>query len=377
MRAAALVKKQHVELIDVPSPYLGPHDVRVRPAAVGVCGTDFHIAAGESNFHLDEHGRPIPFEASPQILGHEITGTVIERGAAVKDLAVGTRVVVDQGRNCRSERREPPCEYCASGHSHQCEHYQEHGITGLPGGFAEELVVPAVNAVPIGGDLNFEVAALAEPLGCVLHCLDAGERARTRYRLSGQHDRVRTAVVLGAGPAGLLFVQALRSLLAFDGALLVSDPSPHKRALAQALGAEAVPPEQLTALVRERSHGRRAEYVVEATGCGHVFGDVPNLIRKQGTLLLYGVGHGGAAMELLNPLQWRELALVTSVGASGGFDADGRPSVYRRALGLLANNAVRVDSLLTHRYRGLAAVPRALGDDHRRPDYVKGMTLLP
>jgi L-iditol 2-dehydrogenase len=133
MRACALVAPQRLALVDAPSPPLGPHDVRIRPRAVGVCGTDLHIFAGESNFHFDAEGRAIPLEASPQILGHEIAGEVVEVGAAVRDLAIGARVVVDQGRNCRSERRAPVCEYCATGHSHQCAHYTEHGITGLPG----------------------------------------------------------------------------------------------------------------------------------------------------------------------------------------------------------------------------------------------------
>ncbi len=376
MRALALTAPRRLELLDVASPALGPHDVRIAPAAVGVCGTDFHIWSGESNFHFDAQGRAIPFEQSPQILGHEITGTVVEVGKAVRDVERGARVVVDQGRNCRSERREPPCEYCASGHSHQCEHYTEHGITGLPGGFADELVVPAVNVLPIAGDVPFATAAMTEPLACVLHCVDMGERAHTRYAFAGSGPRVRTAVVLGAGPAGLLFVQVLRSVLAFAGAIVVCDPSAEKRALAQALGATAVPPSELFAAVMQVSGGRGSEYLVEASGAGHVFALIPRLLRKQATVLLYGVGHGDAGLSLLNPLQWRELTLITSVGASGGFDADGRPSVYRRALALLADGSVQVERLLTHRYRGLHEVPRAFAGAHANADYVKGVAVL-
>lgn len=340
MRAAALVAPRRIELVDVPTPSLGPHDVRIRPDAVGVCGTDFHIHSGESNFHLDASGRPIPFELAPQILGHEIAGTVLECGAAVRDLAAGDRVVVDQGRNCHSERRAAICEYCASGDSHQCEHYTEHGITGLPGGFAEQLVVPARNAVRIESALPLPNAAMTEPLACVLHATDFGQRATTRYRFGSQDRPVRTAVVLGAGPAGLLFVQVLRHLLGFDGTLLVSDPSPHKRQLATSFGATAVPPAELEEALLEASQGRRAEYLVEATGSGPVFEQLPRLIRKQATTLLYGVGHGGASLEALNPLQWREAILIASVGASGGFDDDQRPAVYRRALHLLDRKSV-------------------------------------
>jgi L-iditol 2-dehydrogenase len=378
MRAAALVAPRRVELVDLPRPELGPHDVRLAPAAVGVCGTDFHIWNGESNFHLDGQGLPVPLERAPQVLGHEITARVLEVGRAVRDLAAGERVVVDQGRNCRSERREPPCEYCASGNSHQCECYAEHGITGLSGGFAEELVVPAVNAVRIESELPFPAAALTEPLACVLHATDVAARARTRYAFGARDPaaRVRTAVILGAGPAGLLFVQVLRHELRFDGPILVADPSAPKRALARALGAEACEPAALLDLVLERTRGRRAECLVEASGAGPAFAAIPALVRKQATVLLYGIGHGGASLELLNPVQWREAVLVTSVGASGGFDGDGRPSVYRRALALLERRAVAVDALLTHTYRGLERVARAFGADPARPEYVKGVVDL-
>jgi len=377
MRAAALVAPRRFELVELPRPAPGPHDVRLAPAAVGVCGTDLHIWSGEANFHLDARGAPIPLERAPQVLGHEITATVLEVGDAVRDLAAGARVVVDQGRNCRSERRAPACEYCATGHSHQCEHYTEHGITGLPGGFAEELVVPAVNAVALEGALPFPVAAMTEPLACVLHSTDFARRAHARYALAASGpEAVRAAVVLGAGPAGLLFVQVLRNVLGYEGALLVSDPSPEKRRLAAALGAETHAPEELLEAVLARTGGRRAELLIEASGSGPAFAAIPALIRKQATVLLYGIGHGGASLESLNPVQWREAVLVTSVGASGGFDADGRPSVYRQALALLENGTVRVEPLLTHTYRGLEEVPRAFGADPARADYVKGVVVL-
>lgn len=378
MRAAALVAPRRIQLVDLPPAPLGPHDVRLAPAAVGVCGTDQHIWSGESNFCLDERGAPIPLERAPQVLGHEITARVLEVGSAVRDLTPGERVVADQGRNCRSERREPPCEYCASGDSHQCEFYREHGITGLPGGFAEELVVPAVNAVRIESELPFPHAALTEPLACVLHCLDFARRASTRYRLDAREPsaRVCTAVILGAGPAGLLFLQVLRHELRFDGPILVADPSPQKRALAQRYGAETHEPERLLDALLERTAGRRAELLIEASGAGAAFAALSALIRRQATVLLYGIGHGGASLELLNPVQWREAVLVTSVGASGGFDADGRPSVYRRALALLERRAITVDALLTHTYRGLAEVARAFGPDPATPAYVKGVVEL-
>lgn len=376
MRAAALTAPGCIQILHVAAPDLGPHDVRVRPDAVGVCGTDFHIFSGESNFHQDASGRPIPLATAAQILGHEIAGTIVECGALVTDLAVGERVVIDQGRNCHSERRAHLCEYCDSGDSHQCEHYREHGITGLPGGFAEQLVVPARNAIVVRSALPPTLAAMTEPLACVLHATDFGERAHTRYRLRSSERPVRTAIVLGAGPAGLLFVQTLRGKLGFDGTILVSDPSPHKRHLATQFGAQAVAPADLEPALQEAAKGQRAEYVVEATGSGPVFEQLPRLIRKQATVLLYGVGHGGVSLAALNPLQWREAIMVTTVGASGPFDADYRPTVYRQALRELESGRVQVTPMFTHQYRGLDAVPDAFGDDSRQPNYIKGVALL-
>ena len=134
MRAAVLVDVGRIELRDVPCEDPGPRDVLVRVTAVGLCGTDFHIFAGHANYNRDERGRPIPLAREPQILGHEVAGVVEAAGASVRDLRPGERVVIDQGRNCVSAARSPLCEYCATGDSHQCESYREHGITGLPGG---------------------------------------------------------------------------------------------------------------------------------------------------------------------------------------------------------------------------------------------------
>jgi len=232
--------------------------------------------------------------------------------------------------------------------------------------------------VRIESELPFLAAAMSEPLACVLHCADFARRARTRYALGAREpsERVRAAVILGGGPAGLLFVQVLRHVLRFDGPLLLADPSAPKRALAQALGAEACAPEALLDLVLARTGGRRAELLVEASGAGAAFAAIPALIRKQATVLLYGIGHGGASLELLNPVQWREAVLVTSVGASGGFEPDGRPSVYRQALALLERRTVAVEALVTHTYHRLAEVARAFGAEPARPEYVKGVALL-
>ena len=377
MRAALLVGVDRFVVRDVPRAAPRPRDVVVRVQAVGVCGTDLHIAAGHANYNRDATGRAIPLDEQPQILGHEIAGIVEHCGADVSDLAPGDQVVIDQGRTCVSEGLAPLCEYCATGDSHQCEHYREHGITGLPGGFAEFVTIPSVNAVRLATRRDPAVAALTEPLGCVVHSLDVLARTPARYEPgpgSGSR-RIRTIVILGGGPAGLLFVQCLRSALGFDGVLLLSEPSAARRALATRFGAETIDPttDDLADAVHRRTAGRRAELVIESSGAGSVFEAIPRLLRKQGTLLLYGHGHDGAPMTAMNAVQFLEPRLLAPVGASGGHEPDGRPTTYVRASRMIADGTVDVASLITHRYRSLDAVPAAIAEARALPGYVKGV----
>lgn len=381
MRAGVLCGVEQVEVRDVPFPTLAPHEVLVRVAAVGLCGTDAHIFAGHANYNTDEYGQPIPFHVEPQILGHEISGVIEEVGGNVSDLRPGDRVVVDQGLNCVSVRREQLCEYCGSGDSHQCEFYAEHGITGLPGGLAEFISVPAVNAIPIQSDIEITAAALAEPLGCVIHSVDAVARAHSRYQLngSGNGSRVGSILICGAGPAGLLFTQYLRLVLGYEGLLIVSEPNEEKRALASRFGAShVVDPGERDAVeaVQSYTKGKGVDYLIEASGAGQVLAFIPGLIRKQATVLLYGHGHAGVDLSVLNNLMFREPTLVTPVGASGGFEPDGRPTVYLRALQIIERRAIDVAPLITHRYTSLDAVQNALVKDIYSPRYIKGVVTL-
>ncbi len=381
MRAGVLCDVKRLEVRNVPVPGLAPHEVIVRVSAVGLCGTDAHIFAGHANYNTDEYGQPIPFNIDPQILGHEISGRVEEVGGEVRDLKPGDRVVVDQGLNCNSLRRETLCEYCRTGDSHQCEFYAEHGITGLPGGLAEFMAVPAVNAIPIHSELGFTEAAMAEPLGCIIHASDSVARAQTRYHLNGNSRGrpVESVLVCGAGPAGLMFVQYLRRVLGYERLLLVSEPNADKRDLSLRFGADRViDPGDRDAVeaVHDYTEGNGVDYLIEASGAGRVLEFIPGLIRKQAAVLLYGHGNAGVDLSVLNNLMFREPTLVTPVGASGGFEADGRPSAYRRALNLIEEHQIDVAPLITHRYTALESVQNALANDIHTPQYIKGVVAL-
>jgi len=381
MKASVLCDVRRLEIRDVPRPAISPHEVLVKVSAIGICGTDAHIFAGHANYNTNEQGKPIPLSLQPQILGHEIAGRIEEVGSAVNDLSQGDRVVVDQGINCVSRSREDLCDYCGTGDSHQCEFYREHGITGLPGGLAEYLSIPAVNAVKVTAEIDWSDAALVEPLGCILHSSDVVAKTPSRHTINGapKDQRVRTILICGAGPAGLLFVQYLRDVAGYDGSLIVADPNVIKRQLAKQFGAsETIDPatSEVPEIVREYTGGKGVEYLIEASGAGEVVALIPQLIRKQATVLFYGHGHAGTDMSVLNGLLFKEPKLVATVGASGGFDEDGRPTIYRRALKLIEDRQIDLRPMITHRYSTLQDVETALSKDMHMAGYVKGVVVL-
>lgn len=378
MRALALTAPAHMEVHPLALPVPRPHEVLLKVTGVGLCGTDFHIFEGRANYRTDEQGRLIPLEEEPLILGHEFCGTVVETGSAVTDLRAGDRVAVDQGLNCHSYGKAALCEYCATGNSHQCADYREHGITGLQGALAEYVAVPALNALKVETDLPSDQCALVEPLGCIIHSSQMLRDAKTRYTFGGERP-IRHLLVCGAGPAGLLFTQYLRNVVGYDGLLIVTEPSAQRRALALGYGAShAIDPAQtdLIAEVQELTHGERLHCLIESAGIGQLFKQMPGLLRKQATVLLYGHGHHGVDLGVLNNVQFLEPALVSPVGASGGFDADGRPSTYRQALGLLSGGQINVSQFITHRYTTLDEVPRGFAEDRHSPDFIKGVAVF-
>ncbi|HIC22808.1 MAG TPA: hypothetical protein EYO84_05230, partial [Planctomycetes bacterium] len=95
MRASVLEAPRSMAIREIPVPALGPKDAMIRVDAVGLCGSDYHIYTGEANYNVDDRGFPVPLEQHPQVLGHEVTGTIEEVGDQVLDLSPGDRVVID------------------------------------------------------------------------------------------------------------------------------------------------------------------------------------------------------------------------------------------------------------------------------------------
>jgi len=217
MQAATYHGREDIRVEEVDQQSLGPGQVRVDVDACGICGSDLHEYTAGPIFVPEDEPHPISGETAPVTMGHEFSGTVAEVGDGVSGLAVGDAVAVNPILYCGA------CRQCREGNYHLCDSVGFVGLSGGGGGFAENVVVAAEQAVPLG-DVSVEHGALVEPLAVGLHAV----------RRSGL--RAGDAVgVFGSGPIGLAVIQCARA--AGAGRVVVSEPREARRERATDCGA--------------------------------------------------------------------------------------------------------------------------------------------
>src|SRR6202790_2359169 len=215
MKAAILHEfRQPLSIEEVDRPKPGAHEVLIEVEACGVCHSDLHVADGD-------WPQIVPITRKPLILGHEIAGRVVEKGASVEHLELGDRVGVAWVHWTCGE-----CEFCREGNENLCIKQQITGVT-VDGGYAEFVKAPASHALKIPDGLSCIDAA---PLFC------AGVTVYRALRHAKMQAGQRLAV-FGVGGLGHLAVQIGRGLGAMVTAVDVSD---EKLAHAKSVGAACV-----------------------------------------------------------------------------------------------------------------------------------------
>lgn len=265
MRAAVLVAPERFELRDVPLPVLGPDDVLIKVTRCGLCGTDMHIY----------HGR-YSADRLPLIPGHEFSGHVAAFGATVMGVGLGQAVTADINVGCGR------CFYCRKNEAMHCPTMLQIGIH-VDGGLAEYVRVPVSHIVPVAVATPIELAALTEPVSCIVRAVK-----RSRLHLG------ESVLILGAGPIGNLHVQVARQVGAAP--IIVSDPNPERAAWARASGADHVvtDPADLAAVVASATQGRGADLVIESVGIAALYEQALDLVRPGGRVLAFGLCDPGA-----------------------------------------------------------------------------------
>lgn len=210
MRAAVYEGEGRLVVRDVPDPTPAADEVLIEVEACGVCGSDVQIINVPP-------GHP---STPPVIIGHEFVGWIRAVGGDVHDVAIGTRVVVDPDPKCGA------CDSCRAGRPANCTAIVALGVH-RDGALARYVTAPAVSVYPISDDVSAEMAALVEPLACVVN---GTNRAALRPGES--------VVVFGAGAIGCLFMAVFRASGAAK--IIAVEPSVPRAPVALAVGADIV-----------------------------------------------------------------------------------------------------------------------------------------
>ncbi|HEY3764192.1 MAG TPA: L-threonine 3-dehydrogenase [Gaiellales bacterium] len=195
-------------LEDVPEPEHGINDVLIRVRRTGICGTDVHIERWDPWAQ-----RTIPV---PLVIGHEFVGEIVAVGSNVSDFHPGDLVSGEGHVVCGR------CRNCMAGRRHLCAHTQGVGVS-RPGAFAELIALPMTNIWHHWADVDEDVAAIFDPFGNAVHTALA-------FPVLGED-----VLITGAGPIGCMAAAVVRHAGARH--VVVSDPNPYRRALAEQLGA--------------------------------------------------------------------------------------------------------------------------------------------
>jgi L-iditol 2-dehydrogenase len=314
----------------------GDDELLLRTAACGICSGDL------MEWYLERKVNTV--------LGHEVVGYADEVGSRLDHIKPGQLVFVHHHAPCMS------CRYCLAGDAVHCVTWRKSRID--PGGMAEYIRVPAVNARRDAfaiDDLAPEIGAFIEPLACSVKAI---ARVPVHARVHG--------VIVGCGVMGLLNLAAARAF--GTTRLWAVEPDPARRERASAFGADEVfAPQELAEDARQNGF-EGADYVIVGPGSPQAIVQSLAYVRNGGTVVLFTPTPTGALTSLdFNDLYFRELSLVPSYSCG--------PRDTRRAYQLLRSRAVDVSSLITHRF-ALTDIQQAYDTAKRGGEVLKVLVMF-
>lgn len=305
-----------LQVRDVERPRPGEDEVLIRVRRAGICGTDLHI----HEWDRWSRGRIEP----PLVLGHEFMGEVAEVGSLVGNVTRGQRVSAEGHLVCGH------CEHCRSGDAHVCRETEILGID-RDGAFADYVVVPATNLIPIPDAVEDDHAALFDPLGNAFHTV-------LHTAVSG-----KAVAVVGCGPIGLFAVGIARA--AGARTVIAVEPVPGRREIAEAMGAEHLldPSEgEVAERVRELTDGYGADVVCEMSGHPDGVRSAFRMCRNAGEVRLLGLPEEDVELDLAGDVIFKGLSVYGVIGRR-------MYGTWIRMRDFLAAGMLDVEPVITHR----------------------------
>src|SRR5947207_4051125 len=347
-------------LRELPEPELpAPDWVTIRTRLCGICGSDCRQVCLKGSVD----NPMMALISFPQVLGHEVVGTVDRVGPAVRSRRLGERVVLIPWLACAPRGIEPPCPACAEGQYSICRNFARgHLPPGIhtgnsstaTGGFAPRVPAHESMCIPIPPAVSDEQAVLADPFSVSLHGI-----------LKRPPAPGATALVYGCGTLGLLAIAILRALYPATRVLAVARFA-HQRALAERFGAAAVLPHAPARDIVERVaaetgaqimtpwyglpwlHGSGLDVVYDTVGLPETLEVGLRIAAARGAIVVTGV-EVPRRFEW-TPLYFKEISIIGS-NAFGVEEFEGRRrhsmEIY---LALVASGRIDVTPLLTHRF---------------------------
>lgn len=332
MRASVLVGKEELELREVDVPAVGPDDVLVKVAVIGVCGSDTH-------FYLDGRIGDLIVDG-PIILGHETSGSIVAVGENVSEDRLGELVAIEPQRPCRR------CDKCLQGDYNLCRNIEFYGAYPIDGSFSEYAVIPSDFAFTVPENVNATEAALVEPLGVAVY---AAKRAKL--------EPGSRLLISGGGPIGLLIAEVARAFGVRD--IVLSDPTEARRAIAaDYTAAEVVDPSELA--------GREGQFdvYIDASGAPAAIRQGIELLDMRGRAVVVGMGMDEVSLPLAH-MQHKEIELTGTFRYAHSWPL---------AIEMVAAGDVDLEALVAGTY-GLDEVEDALLASTRDPETIKAVVV--
>jgi len=317
MNAAVLNRPLDIEVKQVPIPVPKGDEVLLKVHCIGICGSDVHYY---------EHGKIGRYVVeAPIILGHELSGVVVQVGEQVTGVAAGDRVAVEPGVTCGR------CGYCKSGRYNLCPDVVFMATPPVDGAWAEYVTIRSDFVFKLPDTMSFEQGALIEPFSVGIHAMNRGRVTPA--------DRV---LVTGLGPIGLLAVQAAKMYGVTE--IYATDVVPFRRELAIQMGATAVfdpSRENVGERLAEMTDGHGADVLIETSGNARAVGDAITTVRRGGRVVLVGMPAVDELAVNINHLIDSELDVCGLFRYA---------NTYPAAVQALGSSKLDIESVITHKF---------------------------
>lgn len=321
MEALVLHGIGDLRLEQIPVPHLSEGEVRVRIGFCGVCGSDIPRIFVKGTYSF------------PTVCGHEFAGIVDVCGPGVVGFASGDPVAIFPLLWCGT------CPACEQGQYVQCHDYDYLGSRS-DGAFAEYIVAPVANLIPVPQGVTLEEASMTEPAAVALHAL---RQAQTS--LVG-----KTVAIFGAGPIGLMAAQWARIMGAAE--VLLFDIVAEKLELARHLGFDNVfnsETEEPIEVVNARTADKGAHVCIEAAGVPATYRNALGSAGRGGSVVLLGNPAADVTLPaaLISQVMRREVSIFGTWNSD--YSAAGNDDDWRTALQAMASGVLTLMPLITHK----------------------------